>query len=308
MSGANAELVARYSVLGTQYSDSRTSDLRPPASAVPINEPRTPYHQAAIAAIRSRCAIQADTAVILGTGLGELAEELDSATVVPYRDIPGFPRSTALAHKGRLVCGTLAGRQIVMLQGRCHLYEGYAAGELCLPTRVLAALGVNTLVVTNAAGGLNPRYSVGDVMAIDDHICLMGLANLSPLPAESRERVPRTAARLYDADLIQRATAIACRSGFQIQSGVYVGVTGPTYETRAEYRAFRRIGGDCVGMSTVPEVLAAAACGMKVLGLSTVTNVARPDAPQIVSAEEVVEVAATALPKVRSILHGLVGA
>jgi purine-nucleoside phosphorylase len=248
------------------------------------------------------------TAVILGTGLGDLAEEVDSPVVIPYRDIPGFPRSTALAHKGRLVVGTLAGRRVIMLQGRCHLYEGYAAGELCLPTRVLAAFGVETLVITNAAGGLNPRYSVGDVMAIDDHICLMGLTGLSPFPAECRERVPRTTARLYDADLIQQATAIACRCGFHLQCGVYVGVTGPTYETRAEYRAFRRIGGDCVGMSTIPEVMTAVGSGIKVLGLSTVTNIARPDAPQVVSAEEVVEVAATALPKVRSILHGLMGA
>jgi purine-nucleoside phosphorylase len=260
---------------------------------------------ACVESIRQRSAIQVDTAVILGTGLGDLAEELDSASVVPYRDIPGFPRSTALAHKGRLVCGELVGRPIVMLQGRCHLYEGYAAGELCLPTRVLAALGVKTLVVTNAAGGLNPRYCVGDVMAIDDHICLMGLTNLSPLPAECRERVTRPSARLYDERLIREATAIACQGGFHLQCGVYVGVTGPTYETRAEYRAFRRLGGDCVGMSTIPEVVTAVASGMRVLGLSTVTNVARPDAPQIVSAEEVIEVAATALPKVRSIIRGI---
>lgn len=260
----------------------------------------------AIARIRGQWRTDAATAVILGTGLGNLAEEVDSPVVIPYRDIPEFPRSTALAHKGRLVCGELAGRPIVMLQGRCHLYEGYAAGELCLPTRVLAALGIKTLVITNAAGGLNPRYSVGDVMVIDDHICLMGLASLSPLPAECPERVTRPNARLYDERLIREATAIACASGFHLQCGVYVGVTGPTYETRAEYRAFRRIGGDCVGMSTIPEVLTAAACGMRVLGLSTVTNVARPDAPQVVSAQEVVEVATTALPKVRSIIRGLV--
>jgi purine-nucleoside phosphorylase len=194
-----------------------------------------------------------------------------------------------------------------MLQGRSHLYEGYAAAELCQPTRVLAALGVRTLVVTNAAGGLNPRYSVGDVMAIDDHLCLMGLPSLVARQSIAGNRVARPGARLYDAELIRQATQIACQGGFHLQCGVYVGVTGPSYETRAEYRAFRRLGGDCVGMSTVPEVLTAAACGMKVLGLSTVTNVARPDAPQIVTAEEVVEVAATALPKVRSILCGLVG-
>jgi len=260
---------------------------------------------ASLAAIRSRWSGQAPLAVILGTGLGELGDEVAADAIIPYREIPGFPRSTALAHKGRLICGTLSGRPIVMLQGRCHLYEGYRADILCLPVRVLCELGVQTLVITNAAGGLNLRFAVGDVMAIDDHICLMGLAGLVRQPAECQGRVVRTAARLYDEELIRRASAIACASGFQLQCGVYVGVTGPSYETRAEYRAFRRIGGDCVGMSTIPEALAAADCGLRVLGLSTITNVARPDAPQIVSAEEVVEVAATALPKVRQIVHGL---
>ncbi|MCI0360201.1 MAG: purine-nucleoside phosphorylase [Planctomycetaceae bacterium] len=259
-----------------------------------------------MAAIRARWSGQAPFAVILGTGLGELADDVDAKAIMSYRDIPGFPRSTALAHKGRLVCGTLGGRPIIVLQGRCHLYEGYRVHELCIPVRVLASLGVQTLVVTNAAGGLNPGYSVGDVMAIDDHICLMGLPGLAPLPPICRERIPRARTRLYDEGLIRRAIDLASASGFQLQCGVYVGVTGPSYETRAEYRAFRRIGGDCVGMSTVPEVLTAAGCGMRVLGLSTVTNVARPDAPEIVSADEVAHVAATTLPKVRQIVHGLI--
>jgi purine-nucleoside phosphorylase len=258
-----------------------------------------------LAAIRSRWSGQASVAVILGTGLGDLADEIAAEAIIAYRDIPGFPRSTALAHKGCLVCGTLGGRPIIALQGRCHLYEGYRAEELCLPVRVLCELGIETLVLTNAAGGLNPRYSAGDVMAIDDHICFMGLAGLTRMPAACPDRVVRTTTRLYDEGLIRRATDIACAAGFPLQCGVYVGVTGPSYETRAEYRAFRRIGGDCVGMSTVPEVLAAAGCGMRVLGLSAVTNVARPDAPQIVSAEEVARVAAAALPKVRQIVYGL---
>jgi purine-nucleoside phosphorylase len=259
----------------------------------------------AVSAIRRVWPGQAAAGVILGTGLGDLAEEVSAEAVIPYSDIPGFPRSTALAHNGRLVCGTLGGRPVVMLQGRCHLYEGYGFGSLSRPTRVLCELGVQTLVITNAAGGLNPRYSVGDVMAIDDHLCLMGLKGLVAPELIAGDRVARAAARLYDAELIRQATAIACASGFHLQCGVYVGVTGPSYETRAEYRAFRRFGGDCVGMSTVPEVLAAAACGIKVLGLSTVTNVARPDAPEVVSAEEVAEVAATALPKVRCIVQGI---
>ena len=281
------------------------SKVQSPKSGVGDLGPDTLDVGPSLAAIRSGWAGRVALAVILGTGLGELAEEVAADAIIPYRDIPGFPRSTALAHKGRLVCGTLGGQPIIMLQGRCHLYEGYHVLDLSLPVRVLCQLGVQTLVVTNAAGGLNPRYSVGDVMAIDDHICLMGLAGLAFPPAECPERVVRTTTRLYDEGLIRRATAIACASGFHLQCGVYVGVSGPSYETRAEYRAFRRIGGDCVGMSTVPEVLAAAACGLRVLGLSTVTNVARPDAPEIVSADEVVEVAATALPKVRHIVHGL---
>jgi purine-nucleoside phosphorylase len=259
----------------------------------------------AVAAIRARWSGEAALGVILGTGLGELAEEVAADAVIAYRDIPGFPRSTAPAHKGRLICGTLGGRPVVVLQGRSHLYEGYAAAQLCLPVRVLGALGVQTLVITNAAGGLNPRYSAGDVMAIDDHVCLMNLSCLSPAGANWQDRIARPAPRLYDETLIRQATATACAAGFQLQCGVYVGVTGPSYETRAEYRAFRRLGGDCVGMSTVPEVLAAVGCGMRVLGLSTVTNVARPDAPTTVSADLVAQVAATALPKVRRIVHGL---
>lgn len=261
--------------------------------------------EAAVAAIRTHWSGEAALGVILGTGLGDLAEEMAAAAIVPYRDIPGFPRSTAPAHKGRLVCGTLAGRPVVVLQGRSHLYEGYAPADLCLPVRVLGALGVKTLVITNAAGGLNPRYSVGDVMSIDDHICFMGLTCISPASAAWHGRIGRPAPRLYEESLIRQATAIACSEGFVLQCGVYVGVTGPSYETRAEYRAFRRLGGDCVGMSTVPEVLTAVACGMRVLGLSTVTNVARPDAPTTVSADEVAQVAAAALPKVRRIIHGL---
>ena len=257
-------------------------------------------------AIRSRWSGQASVAVILGTGLGDLADEIEAEAIIDYRDIPGFPCSTAPAHKGSLVCGKFGGRPIIALKGRCHLYEGYRAVELGLPVRVFAGLGVQTLVISNASGGLNPSYSVGDVMAIDDHICLMGLPSLARPDLDLPDRIARPSTRLYDESLIRRAGDIARTGGFTLQRGVYVGVTGPNYETRAEYRAFRRIGGDCVGMSTVPEVLAAAGCGLRVLGLSTVTNVARPDAPQIVSAEEVIDVAATALPKVRQILLGLV--
>jgi purine-nucleoside phosphorylase len=266
---------------------------------------------AAVAAIRSRWKGDAAIGVILGTGLGELAEEVAAEAIIPYREIPGFPHSTALAHKGRLICGTLAGQAVVMLQGRCHLYEGYSLAAVTFPTCVLHALGIRTLIVTNAAGGINPQYSVGDVMLIDDHINLMWhgshLAPRDDNGSRSETYCTRTI-RPYDDELAARAARIAREANFPLHRGVYVAVTGPSYETRAEYRAFRRIGGDCVGMSTVPEVLTAAMLGLRVLGLSTVTNVARPDAPQTVSAEEVVHVAAAALPKVRAVVHGVLAA
>jgi purine-nucleoside phosphorylase len=258
----------------------------------------------AAATIRRHWSCPPATAIILGTGLGPLADEIVAEAAIPYREIPGFPCSTALAHKGRLVCGTLAGAHVIALQGRCHCYEGYAAAEVTLPVRTLAALGVKNLIVTNAAGGLNSNFAMGDVMLIEDHINLMGPGSW-PLASCSPSSTPAPCFRFYDAEFAAQAEKIARRADFPLRRGIYVAVVGPSYETRAEYRAFRRIGGDCVGMSTVPEVLAAASCGMRVLGLSTVTNVACPDAPQKVTAQEVVDVAATALPKVRRIIEGL---
>ena len=261
----------------------------------------------AVEAIRRRWSCEAATAVILGTGLGELADEVASAAALSYGDIPGFCRSTALAHRGRLVCGALDGAPVVMLQGRCHRYEGYSLDDLTLPVRVLAALGVTRLIVTNAAGGLNPDFTTGDVMLIDDHINLMWFGGTARGQLAIGGRIARPQTRLYDRELAAAAVATARQHDFSLPRGTYVAVTGPSYETRAEYRAFRRIGGDCVGMSTVPEVLAAAGCGMSVLGLSTITNVACPDAPQKVSADEVVEVAQIARPKVRAIVQATVG-
>jgi len=257
---------------------------------------------AAVKAIRRHWSCPATSAVILGTGLGELADEIAAAATIAYCDIPGFPRSTALAHRGRLVCGELGGTPMIMMQGRCHLYEGYNLDDLTFPVRVLAALGITTLVVTNAAGGLNPNFAAGDVMLIDDHINLMWLAGTIPLDPSAYGRITRPEAALYDRELAAVAIRTARSHGFSLHRGTYVAVTGPSYETRAEYRAFRRIGGDCVGMSTVPEVLVAAGCGLRVLGLSTITNVACPDAPKRVTAEEVVEVAAIARPRIAAIL------
>jgi purine-nucleoside phosphorylase len=262
---------------------------------------------AAVSAIRREWSCQAKAAVILGTGLGELADEIECDSMLEYGDIPGFTRSTALAHQGRLVCGHLGGRPVVLLQGRCHLYEGYRPAEVTFPVRVLAALGIQTLIVTNAAGGLNPDFAIGDVMLIEDHIQWTfcgGLARGETFGG----RMPRMGTRLYDRELGTVAMAAARRHDFPLQRGVYLSVSGPCYETRAEYRAFRRMGADCVGMSTVPEVLVAAESGLRVVGLSTVTNVACPDAPRKVTAEEVVEVARVARPRVGAIIQAVVAA
>ena len=274
--------------------------------SVELLEARLDAHIAdALADIRERYTDTPEVGLILGTGLGELADEIDADAIIPYQQIRRFPCSTAVAHKGQLVCGKLGGAPVVAMQGRCHLYEGHQVADVTLPVRVMHALGIRTLIVSNAAGGMNPKFKTGDLMLIDDHINLMFAVADRPAGTDQANRVPRPASRLYDLELIEAASAIARRADFTVQRGVYIGVTGPTYETRAEYRAFRRIGGDCVGMSTVPEVLAAAACGLRVLGISTVTNVARPDVQSIVSSDEVVNVALQVLPKLRAIILGL---
>ncbi|MHB8969609.1 MAG: purine-nucleoside phosphorylase [Pirellulaceae bacterium] len=251
--------------------------------------------------------VQPRAAVILGTGLGRLVEHVQPDVMIPFADLPGFPRTTALGHHGRVVCGRLNGIPLILLDGRCHLYEGYSLDQVTLPVRVLHACGAQLLIVSNASGGLNPEFASGDIMVLDDHI------NLMPqpvLPANCRTvlgrtaggRIVRTGASPYDPQLLEQVLRTAQRHHFVAHRGVYVAVTGPNYETRAEYRFLRRIGGDVVGMSTVPEVLVAQALGMRVLGLSIVTNVASPDAPQVVESTEVVHAAARAEPHVRQIV------
>jgi purine-nucleoside phosphorylase len=258
-------------------------------------------------AIAARYAVRPRLGLILGTGLGDLVSEMQVHVEVPYADIPYFPRSTAMAHKGHLLCGAICGVPAIIMAGRCHLYEGYALNDLMLPVRVLHALGIELLVVTNAAGGLNPRFQVGDVMVLVDHINLMfprgtshGLAVCREGTSSGQQGNQRL--RPYDSALIDRSIDVARRNNFPLQCGVYVGVKGPNYETRAEYRAFRKLGGDVVGMSTIPEVLCARELGLRVLGLSTVTNIARPDAPQVVTPADVVAMAGRAEPKVRRIV------
>jgi purine-nucleoside phosphorylase len=256
--------------------------------------------------VRAQWSATPKAGVILGSGLGDFANEIEAAATIPYADLPHFPHTTAIGHAGRLVCGTLAGAPIIAFQGRFHLYEGHSAETASLPVRLLAALGGRTLIVSNAAGGLNPQYATGDVMLIDDQINFMFRNPLVGVnDDELGPRFPDMCAP-YDKRLQRRAVEVAMREGFLLHRGVYASVLGPNYETRAEYRMLRRLGGDAVGMSTVPEVIAAVHAGMRVLGLSTITNVGSPDALSGTTGHEVLSVAATAGAKLSAITRGVV--
>jgi purine-nucleoside phosphorylase len=243
--------------------------------------------------------------IVLGTGLGALAEEIAAEAVIPYPEIPHFPHSTVESHRGQLVCGTLAGRSVMAMEGRFHLYEGYTAAQVTFPIRVMRELGCRTLVVSNAAGGMNPMHSKGDIVVIDDHINLLGL---NPLIGPNDDRLgPRFADMIepYDRKLQDLALGIALESNIVAHRGVYVAVTGPNLETRAEYRFLRGIGADVVGMSTVPEVLVAVHAGMKVLGFSIVTDLCLPDALEPVKIENILAVAREAEGKLRTIVRSV---
>lgn len=263
--------------------------------------------QAARDRIWSAWPVQPKAVVILGTGLGRIANFVRHEAVLPYADLPGFARSTALGHRGRLICGTLRNTPLLLLDGRCHLYEGYSLQQITLPIRVAHACGARLLIATNASGGLNPDYASGDIMVMDDHINLLIRTVLPQHPCATAGRPGRAFASPYDELLINQTLRVAQQQEFTAHRGVYVAMTGPNYETRAEYRFLRSIGGDAVGMSTVPEVDMACALGMRALGLSIVTNVASPDAPQVVKAAEVVDAAEHAEPFVRTILDEILG-
>jgi len=215
--------------------------------------------------------------LILGSGLGPLADQIDGATALPYAEIPHFPVSTVEGHSGRLVLGQLAGVMVCAMQGRFHVYEGYTLGQVTLPVRVMKRLGVDTLIATNAAGGINRSFQAGDLMLITDHINLLGMAGANPLLGPNLEAFgPRFVAmnRAYSVRLRQLADQVAAAQGMQLQRGVYASLAGPNFETPAEIRYLRLIGADAVGMSTVPEVIVAHHAGMEVLGISTITNLA----------------------------------
>jgi purine-nucleoside phosphorylase len=257
-------------------------------------------------AIRRQWPARPRVGIILGTGLGGLAEHISVEASTDFASIPHFPRATALGHRGRCVCGTLAGARVVAMDGRLHAYEGHCAAQVALSVRIMSALGVDLLILSNACGGVNPDFRPGDIMIVEDHVNLTWDNPLvGPHDAPAEPGYPDMS-RPYDPRLIESALAIARRRGFTAHRGVYVGVMGPNYETRAEYRFLRRIGGDAVGMSTVPELIVAVERGLRVLALSVVTNVALPDRLQATDANEVVAVAAAAEPNVRAIVLGII--
>ncbi|MFG0262901.1 MAG: purine-nucleoside phosphorylase [Novipirellula sp. JB048] len=244
--------------------------------------------------------------IILGTGLGGLADQIEVEASLEYGDIPHFPTSTATSHRGRLVCGQLAGVPVVAMEGRFHQYEGYPLKQITLPVRVFKALGAEMLLVSNACGGLNPYFANGDIMVIEDQINLMGD---NPLIGVNDDRLgPRfpDMCEPYDQQWIDRAMTIGRREGIPIHKGVFVAVTGPNLETRAEYRFLRMIGADVVGMSTVPETIVGVHCGLKVVGLSVITDMCLPDALKPTDVDEIIATANAAAPKLETLVRGIV--
>lgn len=259
----------------------------------------------AVASVRARTDLRPDVAIILGSGLGSLGDDVAAAATVPYTEIPHFPRSTVEGHRGELVLGTLSGCNVAIMRGRFHYYEGYALDQTTFPVRVLHALGAHTLIVTNAAGGLRADWHVGDLMRIADHVNFPGMAGQHPLRGPNDERLgPRFPALTdaYDSGLARLAHEAANAVGITLHDGVYAMLAGPSFETPAELRMLQHLGIDAVGMSTVPEVIVARHGGMRVLGISMISNIATPDAPpanheEVLAAGEAVKPKFTALIK-----------
>jgi purine-nucleoside phosphorylase len=256
--------------------------------------------------IRKKTTLKPDVGIILGTGLGQLAQSIEIESTISYDQIPNFPVSTVESHAGRLIFGTLSAKKVVAMQGRFHFYEGYTMQEITFPVRVMKELGAQMLLVSNACGGLNPQFKAGDIMAITDHINLQGG---NPLIGVNDETLgPRfpDMYNCYDKDLVDLAEETALELGIKLQKGVYVSVAGPNLETAAEYRFLRGIGADVVGMSTVPEVIAARHQGTKVLGFSIVTDMGLPDALKPTNLDEIIAVANKSEPVLTRLLTKIV--
>jgi len=252
--------------------------------------------------IQSKCDVKPEVAIVLGTGLGPLAERIDAQAKIPYEDIPHFPTSSVESHAGELILGTLGGKAVCALSGRFHHYEGYTMQQLTFPVRVAKALGVSTLVVSNACGGMNPQFRAGDLMLITDHINFMGdNPQVGPNDEELGPRFPDMS-EPYTRELIVLAEKVALEKGIKLQRGVYLACTGPCLETAAEYRMMRIMGADVVGMSTVPEVIVAVHAGLQVLGLSAITDECFPDALKPAELEEIIAVANNVEPVMSEIV------
>ena len=255
--------------------------------------------------LKARMTTNPTTAIVLGTGLGQLASEITDKTEYPYSEIPNFPVSTVEGHSGKLIFGKLGGVDILAMQGRFHFYEGYSMKEVTFPVRVMYELGIKTLFVSNASGGMNEHFHVGDLMIITDHI---NFFPEHPLRGKNLPTGPRfpDMHEPYDQQLIKLATTIANEKKIRVRYGVYVGVQGPTFETPAEYKMYRILGGDAVGMSTVPEVIVARHCGIRVFGVSVITDLGGFDVPVEVSHEEVQDAANKAQPLMTEIMREMI--
>ncbi|MFH5832280.1 purine-nucleoside phosphorylase [Halalkalibaculum sp. DA384] len=259
----------------------------------------------ALAHIQHKTDLRPNYLLILGTGLGNLADEIEVEIRISYADIPNFPVSTVESHAGQLLFGTLAGKEVVAMQGRFHYYEGYSMQQIVFPLRVLKENGADTLLVSNACGGLNPNYRRGDIMLINDHINMLGDNPLiGPNDDELGPRFPDMS-EPYTERLLELAETVALEKGIRMHQGVYLALSGPMLETRAEYRFLRLIGADVVGMSTVPEVIAAVHMGMDIMGISVITDECFPDALEPVNIEDVLEAAGMAEPKLTQVIMGV---
>ncbi len=260
--------------------------------------------------VRERANLQPTIGLVLGSGLGGLADKLLNRTVVPYADIPGWPLSTVHGHQGNLVIGELEGRVVAAQQGRAHFYEGYSLAQVTFPIRVMKELGIGTVMLTNAAGGVNPAYQVGDLMLLEDHISIPGMVGANPLMGPNDDELGERfvgVAQAYDRRLRRRALEVARQHDIPLHSGVYFGLSGPSFETPAEIRMIRTLGGDTVGMSTVHEALVARHGGMRVMACSGVTNVAidAVDTDLETNHLEVLEAAEIIVPRLTNILKGV---
>ncbi len=256
--------------------------------------------------LKSKTEILPDVLIVAGTGLGRLSESITDVVSVKYRDIIGFPETTVESHDGRLVFGTLSGKPVALMQGRFHLYEGYTTARITFPIRVMQALGIKTMIITNASGGINLSFNEGDIMIIDDHINLTGNNPLIGKDYPSLGLRFPDMINAYNRDLIQTTETLAAKAGIPVCKGVYAGLTGPSLETPAEIRFLKTIGADSVGFSTIQEVIAAVHAGINVLGLSVITNINNPDNPVPATLEEVIETAGKTAPLLETLIANIV--